>query len=62
MNRTVLYLSYDRIHEPHGQSQVLRYLERLAGDHRIVLMSFEKPEDWAETERREKLRRHMQLF
>lgn len=54
-----LYLTYDGILEPLGQSQVLRYLERLAGNHRIVLMSFEKPEDWAERERREELRRHV---
>lgn len=60
MKQTVLYISYDGILEPLGQSQVLRYLERLARDHRIVLMSFEKPEDWADTDRREKLREHMQ--
>jgi glycosyltransferase involved in cell wall biosynthesis len=54
--RSVLYISYDGILEPLGQSQVLSYLERLAADHRIVLMSFEKPEDWAERERRKVLR------
>lgn len=47
MNRGVLYVSYDGMLEPLGQSQVLGYLEHLAKDRRIHLLSFEKPEDWA---------------
>ncbi|HEX6391056.1 MAG TPA: glycosyltransferase [Solirubrobacteraceae bacterium] len=38
----VLYVSYDGIGEPLGRSQVLAYLSRLARDHRITLVSFEK--------------------
>ena len=53
MKATVLYLSYDGALEPLGQSQVLRYLERLATDYRLVLISFEKPDDWKDTTRRE---------
>ena len=53
---SILYISYDGILEPLGQSQVLRYLERLAHDHKIILISFEKPHDWREVERREALR------
>ena len=53
---SVLYLSYDGILEPLGQSQVLRYLERLAPDHKIVLISFEKPHDWLQIDSREALR------
>lgn len=60
MSAAVLYLSYDGILEPLGQAQVLRYLERLAADRRMVLMSFEKPDDWMEREQREAMRRHMQ--
>ena len=45
----VLYLSYDGMLEPLGQSQVLAYLERLASDRRIHLLSFEKPADLADT-------------
>lgn len=56
---SVLYISYDGILEPLGQSQVLRYLERLASDHMIVLMSFEKPDDWEQIDRREALRRQI---
>lgn len=52
----LLYISYDGILEPLGQSQVLRYLERLARDHKITLISFEKPHDWQQLERREVLR------
>lgn len=43
----VLYISYDGMLEPLGQSQVLGYLEHLARDRPIHLLSFEKPEDWA---------------
>jgi glycosyltransferase involved in cell wall biosynthesis len=60
VSQTVLYISYDGILEPLGQSQVLRYLERLAPDHKIVLMSFEKPDDWEQHDRREALRKQIQ--
>lgn len=43
----VLYISYDGMMEPLGQSQVLSYLEQLANARDIHLMSFEKPEDWS---------------
>jgi glycosyltransferase involved in cell wall biosynthesis len=48
----VLYISYDGILEPLGQSQVLAYLERLATDYRIHLVSFEKTADWQKREER----------
>lgn len=57
---SVLYISYDGVLEPLGQSQVLRYLERLAPDHKIVLVSFEKPDDWKHVARREALRNQIQ--
>lgn len=41
----VLYMSYDGMLEPLGQSQVLAYLERLSADRTIHLISFEKPQD-----------------
>ncbi len=41
----VLFISYDGMMEPLGQSQVLSYLERLTADADIHLISFEKPED-----------------
>jgi glycosyltransferase involved in cell wall biosynthesis len=41
----ILYISYDGMLEPLGQSQVLAYLEQLTAGHRIHLISFEKPED-----------------
>ena len=41
----VLYITYDGILEPLGQSQVLNYLEKLSKDHEITLMSFEKKQD-----------------
>lgn len=45
----VLYMSYDGMLEPLGQGQVIAYLERLAGEFRIHLISFEKPADLART-------------
>lgn len=41
----VLYMSYDGMLEPLGQSQVLAYLDRLATDVSIHLVSFEKASD-----------------
>jgi glycosyltransferase involved in cell wall biosynthesis len=41
----ILYVSYDGMLEPLGQSQVLAYLERLAAEYDIVIISFEKPGD-----------------
>ena len=41
----VIYVSYDGAAEPLGQSQVVAYLERLAADCVIQLISFEKPGD-----------------
>jgi glycosyltransferase involved in cell wall biosynthesis len=52
----VLYISYDGILEPLGQSQVLRYLEKLSTKHEIYLISFEKPDDWAQIEKWEALK------
>ena len=51
----VLYISYDGMLEPLGQSQVLAYLERLASGWRIHLISFEKAHDWADADRRERI-------
>ncbi len=43
---SVLYISYDGMLEPLGQSQVIAYLERLTGDAELHLLSFEKARDW----------------
>lgn len=49
----LLYLSYDGMMEPLGQSQVLAYLERLAADYSIHLVSFEKYLDWQNAQQRQ---------
>ena len=41
----ILYITYDGLLEPLGQSQVLAYQEQLAKDFDITLLSFEKPAD-----------------
>ena len=46
--KQVLYLSYDGMTDPLGQGQVLSYLQGLSSkDLRITLISFEKPERFA---------------
>lgn len=55
----VLYLSYDGMLEPLGQSQVLAYLERLASDRPIHLISFEKPADLADGAARARVAQRM---
>jgi len=48
----VLYISYDGLLEPLGESQVVAYLERLAKrGRRMMLLSFEKPNDAADRSR-----------
>lgn len=43
--KTIIYITYDGVLEPLGQSQVLSYLKLLATDWRIILISFEKKSD-----------------
>lgn len=45
MKPAVIYISYDGMLEPLGQSQVISYLEKLSSDYSIRLISFEKKED-----------------
>lgn len=59
MSQGVLYISYDGMLEPLGQSQVLAYLEKLAPGRRIHLISFEKPRDWNDKARREAMRKRI---
>lgn len=51
----VLYISYDGMLEPLGQSQVLAYLMRLVADRPIHVISFEKQDDWSNLDKRERL-------
>ena len=51
----VLYISYDGMLEPLGQSQVLAYLKRLTNGQVFHLISFEKAEDWANLAERERI-------
>jgi len=47
----VLYVSYDGMAEPLGQSQVIAYLERLADENEFHIVSFEKPADLDDPEK-----------
>lgn len=48
----VLYLSYNGLMEPIGQSQILPYLRRLAPGRRITLVTYEKSRDLDDRTRR----------
>ena len=53
----ILYITYDGLMEPLGQSQVLQYLIKLAKNHKITLVSYEKKQDWADVPKRESLQK-----
>lgn len=53
----ILYLSYTGLLEPLGHSQLWGYLRELSGDHEFSLITFEKPRDLRDRERREMMRR-----
>jgi len=55
--RRILYISYDGMLEPLGQSQVLSYQKLLVVGQYIHLLSFEKPDDWAKLRERERIAR-----
>ena len=57
MKQSILYISYDGMLEPLGQSQVLAYLKHLAKEYHIHLISFEKIDDWKKTKERQQLRK-----
>ncbi len=47
---SVLYISYTGLLDPLGESQVLQYLKHLSADHRITLLTFEKPSNLADAD------------
>lgn len=57
MKTGILYISYDGVLEPLGQSQVLAYLKLLAPGRTIHLVSYEKVLDWANVEERTRISR-----
>lgn len=56
----ILYISYDGMLEPLGQSQVLAYLEPLAAEFSVHLLSFEKPDDLARVDVLASVRRRIE--
>ena len=48
--KSILYLTRNGLLEPLGQSQVMSYLKGLSRDYQIALITFEKPEDLADTQ------------
>lgn len=49
MKTKILYLSYNGMLEPLGESQVLSYLYKLSADYDYYLISLEKPKDMSDT-------------
>ena len=56
---SVIYMSYDGVLEPLGESQVVAYLEILADVHNIHLISFEKPDDADQPGRMDQMERRL---
>lgn len=52
----IVYISYDGLAEPLGQSQIIPYLKKLSVKNRIHIISFEKPIDIIETPKMVSLR------
>ena len=52
----ILYISYDGLAEPLGQSQVIPYLKKLSDENEIHVISFEKPSDLKTIERHSALK------
>ena len=52
---SILYISYDGLLEPLGQSQVFQYLKNLSARHEIVLVTYEKSSDWNNLDLRKRL-------
>ncbi len=52
----ILYISYDGLMEPLGQSQIWQYLRLLAKSHPITLVTYEKRRDWKDAAARETLK------
>lgn len=50
MKSKVLYITYDGLLEPLGESQVLSYQEKLAVDYSVFLLSYEKADDLEDKE------------
>jgi len=61
VSQRILYISYDGMLEPLGQSQVLAYLEKLAPGRRFHLISFEKIRDWSDAKRRAEVKRRLAI-
>ena len=55
----ILYITYDGLLEPLGYSQVVRYMERLSLEYRIVIISFEKSSDWQKGQSRDAMYKKM---
>jgi glycosyltransferase involved in cell wall biosynthesis len=55
LTQGILYISYDGMLEPLGQSQVVAYLKCLSSDRPIHLVSFEKATDWSDAAKRRRL-------
>ena len=46
-SKNIIYISYDGVMEPLGQSQVIGYLNKIAENYNCYLISFEKYQDLA---------------
>jgi glycosyltransferase involved in cell wall biosynthesis len=62
ISKKALYLSYTGLLEPLGRSQILAYLSRLSDEFQFTIVSFEKADDFSNTDEVEKLRIECESF
>ena len=55
----VLYITYDGLLEPLGQSQVWQYVSMLSEEHSITILSFEKKSDIVNKKKLESFKREV---
>lgn len=55
--KQLLYISYDGVLEPLGESQIVQYLVNLSPQYGQVLLTFEKPHDLAQSEKVDRMDR-----
>ncbi len=49
VKKKVLFISYDGLTDPLGQSQILPYITGLSNNYRFTILSCEKPERYHKT-------------
>jgi glycosyltransferase involved in cell wall biosynthesis len=58
--KNIIYISYDGMLEPLGESQVIEYLLQLSKRYHFILVSYEKKKDWNDLSRRQTMQKKLE--